>query len=88
MSSRIASKGVGTGAQRPKVVVVTGPTAVGKTELSLLLAEALQGEIISADSVQVYNGLDIGSAKVKLTDQCLLLICRINSFNQNYICAS
>lgn len=45
-------------------MVITGPTAVGKTELSLLLAESLHGEIISADSVQVYKGLDIGSAKV------------------------
>ena len=53
--------------KKPKVVVITGPTAVGKTELSLLLAERLQGEIISADSVQVYRGLDVGSAKVTHT---------------------
>ena len=44
--------------------MLTGPTAVGKTEVSLLLAQRLGGEIISADSVQVYRGLDIGSAKV------------------------
>lgn len=48
----------------PKVVVLAGPTAVGKTHLSLALAQRLDGEIISADSVQVYKGLDIGSAKV------------------------
>ena len=49
---------------KPKVMVVTGPTAVGKTAVSLALAEKLNGEIISADSVQVYKGLDIGSDKV------------------------
>lgn len=50
---------------RPKVLILTGPTAVGKTRASLALAEALGGEIISADSVQVYRGLDIGSDKVR-----------------------
>lgn len=48
----------------PRVIVLTGPTAVGKTQLSLALAQQLNGEIISADSVQVYKGLDIGSDKV------------------------
>lgn len=48
----------------PHVIVLTGPTAVGKTQLSLALAQQLRGEIISADSVQVYTGLDIGSDKV------------------------
>ncbi len=51
-------------AARPQVIVLTGPTAVGKTQLSLALAQQLRGEIISADSVQVYTGLDIGSDKV------------------------
>lgn len=46
------------------VLILTGPTAVGKTELSLDLAERLQGEIISADSAQVYRGLDVGTAKI------------------------
>lgn len=49
---------------RPQVIIVTGPTAVGKTAASLELAHAVDAEIISADSVQVYRGLDIGSAKV------------------------
>lgn len=49
---------------RPKVVIITGPTAVGKTKLGLELAKRLGGEIISADSVQVYRGLDVGSDKV------------------------
>lgn len=49
--------------KRP-LVVLTGPTAVGKTELSIKLAKAIGGEIISADSMQVYRHMDIGSAKV------------------------
>ena len=53
-----------TASEKSKVVVITGPTAVGKTNVSLLLAEALGGEIISADSVQVYKGLNVGSDKV------------------------
>lgn len=50
---------------RPAVVIITGPTAVGKTDLSIRLAKALDGEIISADSVQVYRQLDVGSDKVR-----------------------
>ena len=46
-----------------RVLVVCGPTATGKTALSLTLAERLGGEIISADSMQVYRGMDIGTAK-------------------------
>lgn len=46
------------------LLVIAGPTAVGKTELSLQAAEALNGEIISADSAAVFRGLDIGTAKV------------------------
>src|SRR5690606_6978295 len=42
---------------------IAGPTASGKTDLALLIAERLQGEIISVDSMQVYRGLDIGTAK-------------------------
>ena len=47
------------------MVVLTGPTAVGKTELSIRLAEALDGEIISADSMQVYKKMNIGTAKIR-----------------------
>ncbi|MEY8483269.1 tRNA (adenosine(37)-N6)-dimethylallyltransferase MiaA [Lachnospiraceae bacterium 48-21] len=47
------------------LVVLTGPTAVGKTDASIGLAKALGGEIISADSMQVYQYMDIGSAKVR-----------------------
>ena len=46
------------------LVVITGPTAVGKTNISIELAKKINGEIISADSIQVYKGLDIGSAKI------------------------
>jgi len=46
------------------LVILTGPTAVGKTSLSINLAKAMNGEIISADSMQVYKGMDIGTAKV------------------------
>lgn len=49
--------------KRP-LVVLTGPTAVGKTKLSIALAKAIGGEIISADSMQVYRHMDIGSAKI------------------------
>lgn len=48
---------------RQKILVIIGPTAVGKTELSLSLGETLGGQIISADSMQVYRGMDIGTAK-------------------------
>lgn len=47
------------------LVVLTGPTAVGKTDASIGLAKALGGEIISADSMQVYQYMDIGSAKIR-----------------------
>lgn len=46
------------------LIILTGPTASGKTELSVRLAKAVNGEIISADSIQVYKYMDIGSAKV------------------------
>ena len=49
--------------KRP-LIIVTGPTAVGKTAASIGLAKAVEGEIISADSMQVYRGMDIGSAKI------------------------
>ena len=49
--------------ERQRVVVVAGPTATGKTALALSLARSLDGELVGADSVQVYRGFDIGSAK-------------------------
>ncbi|WP_041100150.1 tRNA (adenosine(37)-N6)-dimethylallyltransferase MiaA [Bacillus badius] len=50
--------------QREKLIVIIGPTAVGKTALSIYLAKRFGGEIISGDSMQVYKGMDIGTAKV------------------------
>ncbi|MBQ7636929.1 MAG: tRNA (adenosine(37)-N6)-dimethylallyltransferase MiaA [Lachnospiraceae bacterium] len=47
-----------------KLVIIGGPTAVGKTKISIELAKRISGEIISADSMQVYKGMDIGTAKV------------------------
>ncbi len=55
--------------KRKKVIVISGPTAVGKTPLSLLVASVLGGEIVSADSMQVYRNMDIGTAKVSHADR-------------------
>ncbi|MEE8885587.1 MAG: tRNA (adenosine(37)-N6)-dimethylallyltransferase MiaA [Eubacteriales bacterium] len=55
--------------KKKPVIVLTGPTAVGKTKLSLSLAGAVRGSIISADSVQVYRGLDIGSDKLPVSER-------------------
>lgn len=52
-----------------KIIVITGPTGVGKTRLSLALAQALDGEIINADAMQVYKNLDIGTAKITKEEQ-------------------
>ena len=46
------------------LIILTGPTAVGKTDLSVKLAKKINGSIISADSMQVYKYMDIGSAKI------------------------
>lgn len=51
--------------QKGKLLVIIGPTAVGKTKLSIELAKRFGGEIISGDSMQVYKGMDIGTAKIK-----------------------
>lgn len=52
-----------------KIFVLTGPTASGKTALSIALAKALDGEIVSADSMQIYRGMDIGTAKPTLAER-------------------
>lgn len=48
---------------KPKIIVICGPTASGKTALSIELAKQINGEIVSADSMQIYKEMDIGSAK-------------------------
>lgn len=52
------------------LVIITGPTAAGKTGLSVKLAKKINGEIISADSMQVYTGMDIGTAKISKEEMC------------------
>ncbi len=51
------------------VVAVVGPTAAGKSELSLSLAHALDGEVVNADSMQLYEGMDIGTAKLSVAER-------------------
>ena len=58
-------------ADKKKIIVVCGPTASGKTGLSLVLAEKFGGEIISADSMQIYKKLDIGTAKATKEEQAV-----------------
>jgi len=65
------------------VIVIVGPTGVGKTRLSIMLAHKYNGEIINADSTQVYKGLDIATAKVTLSEKegvvhHLIDICDVN----------
>lgn len=55
-----------------KVIFIVGPTAVGKTDFSISIAQALNGEIVSADSMQLYKFMDIGSAKPSLADRSLI----------------
>lgn len=54
---------------KPKVIVIAGPTASGKTALSIELAKRINGEIISSDSMQIYKDMDIGTAKVTKEEQ-------------------
>lgn len=55
--------------KRPPILAVCGPTASGKSDVGILLAESLSGEVVSVDSVQIYRGADIGSAKVATEEQ-------------------
>ncbi|WP_226087405.1 tRNA (adenosine(37)-N6)-dimethylallyltransferase MiaA [Mesobacillus sp. S13] len=54
--------------QKQKLIVLIGPTAVGKTKLSIELAKKFDGEIISGDSMQIYKGMDIGTAKITVQE--------------------
>lgn len=58
--------------KKKRILIIAGPTAAGKTALSLSLAAALGGEIISADSMQVYRGMDIGTAKALPEERALI----------------
>ena len=49
---------------KSKLLIIIGPTAIGKTDLSIKIAQEFKGEIISGDSMQVYKGMDIGTGKI------------------------
>jgi tRNA dimethylallyltransferase len=72
--------------KRKKVILLSGPTGVGKTDLSLIIAKALGGEIISADSMQVYRGMDIGTAKARPEEREAIPhhLIDIRDLNQNF----
>ncbi|PRQ10565.1 tRNA (adenosine(37)-N6)-dimethylallyltransferase MiaA [Corynebacterium sp. 13CS0277] len=54
----------------PRPIAIVGPTASGKSALSLALAEQLDGEVVNVDSMQLYRGMDIGTAKLSLEERC------------------
>lgn len=58
--------------EKPKIIIIVGPTATGKSALGLHLAQKFRGEIINADSMQIYRGLDIGTAKPTREEQKLV----------------
>ena len=60
--------------EKKPLIILTGPTAVGKTDLSIALAKAVNGAVISADSMQVYRHMDVGSAKVTKEEIGLMMI--------------
>lgn len=58
-----------TSAATPPLVAVVGPTAAGKSDLGLALAQALDGEVVNADAMQLYRGLDVGTAKLTVAER-------------------
>ena len=50
--------------KKPRLIILTGPTSAGKTNLSVMLAKEIGGAVVSADSMQVYKHMDIGSGKI------------------------
>ena len=52
-----------------QILMIGGPTAVGKTALSIRLAKAFEGEVVNADAYQIYRGMDIGTAKATLAER-------------------
>lgn len=65
MDSKVVTRGIN---MKEKLVVIVGPTAVGKTKLSIEMAKRVHGEIISGDSMQVYRNMDIGTAKISVEE--------------------
>lgn len=74
---------------RPRVIAIVGPTAVGKTALSVELAKRLNGEIISCDSMQIYRTMDIGTAKATPEERCGILhhLIDIKNPDEDFSCA-
>lgn len=72
-----------------RIIVIAGPTAVGKSALSLVLAERLNGEIISADSMQIYRGMDVGTAKATTEERARVVhhLIDIRDPSEEYSCA-
>lgn len=68
------------------LVVLAGPTGVGKSDLSIKLANRIGGEIISADSMQVYRKLDIGTAKITKEEMCDIRHHMLDVFDPDYSC--
>src|SRR3990167_5221639 len=62
--ARLEGSSPSSGIMKPKIVAIVGPTASGKSDLAVAIAKKFNGEIISADSRQVYKGLDIGTGKI------------------------
>lgn len=75
--------------EKPKIITIVGPTAVGKSALGLHLAQKFRGEIINADSMQIYRGLDIGTAKPTREEQTLVRhhLIDVLDLNQTYSAA-
>ena len=67
-----------------KIIVITGPTCTGKTELSLSLAQKYNGEIINADSTQIFKGMDIATAKINDTKGIKHYLLNIKNIKENY----
>ncbi|MGC8776005.1 MAG: tRNA (adenosine(37)-N6)-dimethylallyltransferase MiaA, partial [Minisyncoccia bacterium] len=76
--------------EKSKIIVIVGPTASGKTSLSIKLAKKFNGEIVSADSRQIYRGMDIGTAKATKKEQKIIkhYLIDIKNPNQNYTVAN
>ncbi len=74
--------------RKKRVIVLAGPTASGKTELSLCLAQGIGGEVISADSMQVYRGRDIGTSKASAEERTLIAHHMIDICDLEYDVAS
>ena len=69
-----------------KIAVILGPTGVGKTKTSIMLAKKIGGEIISADSMQIYKGLNIGTAKITEEEKSGVphYMLNIKNFDESY----